>query len=359
MMIGKVGVLGAGTMGAGIAQLCLQKKIPVILYDACAEPLCASAGRIKEGLLNAAAKNRISQESAEWGAQNVVYAKSLNELSSCDLVVEAIIEDLPAKVKILSEIEKLCPQAILATNTSSFLVSKVGEGLKKPGRFLGLHFFNPPVAMKLVEMIRAPKTDADVFEEAKKFVEESLQKTAVAVKDTPGFVVNRVMRPYYLESQRAVLGGAGISELDLAARIIGGVPMGPFELMDLIGLDINLAITKTIYEALNCPERLKPQPIQEHLVSLGHNGRKSGKGFYLYKDGKLIGENPEVAVAAPGDGDFSDGEAWEMVIQAVIEEAEMVLKEGIASREDIDRAIILAMNFPQGPLEWKKNVNPL
>ncbi len=353
-MIKKIGVLGAGTMGSGIAQLCLQRGFPVFIYDALPEALCSASGRIRQNLENAAAKNKITSETLKFALQNIVYAKDIKEFEGFHLIIEAVTEDLAVKKNILARVEQICPQAILATNTSSFLVSSVGEGLKTPSRFLGLHFFNPPVAMKLVEMIHAPKTDTDVFQEAKKFIEESLQKTAVAVKDTPGFIVNRVMRPYYLESQRAVLGGAGISELDQAARIIGGVPMGPFELMDLIGLDVNLAITKTIYEALKKPERFKPQPIQEHLVALGHNGRKSGQGFYLYKDGKSIGENPEVAVAAPGGGDFPEGEAWEMVIQAVIEEAKLALKEGIASREDIDQAIVLAMNFPRGPLSWQK-----
>ncbi len=352
-MIKKVGVLGAGTMGSGIAQLCLQRGFPVLIYDAVPEALCSAAGKIRQNLENAAAKNRITSEALQFAIQNVIYAKDLKEFVGLDLVIEAVTEDLAIKKNILAQVEEICPQAILATNTSSFLVSNVGEELKDPGRFLGLHFFNPPVAMKLVEMIRAPKTDAAIFEEAKKFIDESLQKTAVAVKDTPGFIVNRVMRPYYLESQRAVLAGAGISELDSAAREIGKVPMGPFELMDLIGLDVNLAITKTIYEAFKRPERFKPQPIQEHLVSLGHNGRKSGQGFYLYQDGKCVGENPEVAVVAAGDGDLSDLEAWECVINAVTQEAELAFKEGVATKEDIDRAITLAMNFPRGPFSWK------
>ena len=256
-MIKKIGVLGAGTMGSGIAQLCLQRGFPVFIYDALPEALCSASGRIRQNLENAAAKNKITSETLEFALQNIVYAKDIKEFEGFHLIIEAVTEDLAVKKNILARVEQICPQAILATNTSSFLVSSVGEGLKTPGRFLGLHFFNPPVAMKLVEMIHAPKTEASVFEEARKFIEESLQKTAVAVKDTPGFIVNRVMRPYYLESQRAVLGGAGISELDQAARIIGGVPMGPFELMDLIGLDVNLAITKTIYEALKKPERFR------------------------------------------------------------------------------------------------------
>ncbi len=341
-------------MGAGIAQLCLQRGFSVILYDSVPDALCSAAGRINQGLQDAASKNRISPEALELALKNGVYAKNLKELESADLVIEAVSENLEIKGALFKEISALLPSAVIATNTSSLSVSSVADFALSPERVLGIHFFNPPVATKLIEMVRAPKTGDSAYQAAWDFVKEGLGRTPIAVKDTPGFVVNRVMRPYYLESQRVVLEGAGISELDQAARMIGGVPMGPFELMDLIGLDVNLAITKTIYEALKRPERLKPQPIQEHLVSLGHNGRKSGKGFYLYKDGKSIGENPEVAVAAPGDGDFSDGEAWEMVIQAVIEEAELALKEGIASREDIDQAIILAMNFPRGPLSWQK-----
>jgi 3-hydroxybutyryl-CoA dehydrogenase len=340
-------------MGAGIAQLCLQRGFQVILYDSAPEALRSAAGKIRQGLENAVAKNRISQETLELALKNGVCAKSLKELETSDLVIEAVSENLEVKGALFKEISALLPSAVIATNTSSLSVSSVAEFARSPERVLGIHFFNPPVATKLIEMVKAPKTSDGAYQAAWDFVKAGLGRTPIAVKDTPGFVVNRVMRPYYLESQRAVLCGAGISELDIAARETGGVPMGPFELMDLIGLDINLAITKTIYEALNRPERFKPQPIQEHLVSLGYNGRKSGKGFYLYEGEKRVGENPEVAVAAPGLSDLSDGEAWEMVIQAVIKEAEMALKEGIASREDIDLAITLAMNFPRGPFSWK------
>ncbi len=358
-MIERVGILGAGTMGAGIAQLCLQNEFPVALWDVFPESLCAGAGRIREGLLNAAAKNRISQERAEWGNQNIVYAKSLGELSSCDLIIEAIIEDLPVKVKILSEIEKVCPQAIWATNTSSFLVSNVGQGLKTPGRFLGLHFFNPPVAMKLVEMIRAPQTQEEVFKTAKDFIEEGLKRRAVSVQDTPGFIVNRVMRPYYLESQREVLSGAELLEIDRVAREIGRVPMGPFELMDLIGLDVNLSITKSIYEALGRPARFQPQPIQERLVALKQLGKKSGRGFYIYESGKIIAVNP-MALEMRGTANVTAEKSWNKIAQALIGEAELAFKEKIASQEDIDLAIRLAMNFPRGPFEWKKeNASPL
>ena len=194
-MIKKIGVLGAGTMGAGIAQMCLQRGFPVLIYDALPEALCLAAGKIRQNLENAAAKNKITPEALNFALQNAVYAKDLKEFEGLNLIIEAVTEDLAIKKNILAQVEQICPQAIFATNTSSFLVSNVGEGLKNPGRFLGLHFFNPPVAMKLVEMIRAPQTDADVFQEAKKFIEESLQKKAVAVKDTPGFIVNRVMRP--------------------------------------------------------------------------------------------------------------------------------------------------------------------
>ncbi len=358
-MIRKVGILGAGTMGAGIAQLCLQNKFPVVLYDAVPESLCAAAGRIKEGLLNAAAKNRISRETAEWGNQNIIYAKGLDLFSSCDLVVEAIIEDLPAKIKILADIEKICPQGVLATNTSSFLVSKVGEGLKNPGRFLGLHFFNPPVAMKLVEMIRTPQTKEKILKQARDFIEEGLKRRPVSVLDTPGFIVNRVMRPYYLESQRAVLEGADFLEIDKAARELGHVPMGPFELMDLIGLDVNLAITKSIYDALGRLTRFQPQPIQERLVALNQLGKKTGRGFYLYEAGKIIAVNP-TALEMQGKNKISAQNSWNKIVQSLIREAELVFQEKIASQEDIDLAIRLAMNFPQGPFEWKKeNESPL
>lgn len=339
-------------MGTGIAQLCLQRGFPVVIYDAFPGALISGEAKLKKNIEEARSRGRISEDALKAAIQNLKVAMGLEDLANADILIEAVSEDLKIKGALFGGVSESSPRAILATNTSSLPVEAIARYAKNPERVLGLHFFNPPVATKLVEIVRTPRTDAKVLELAWDFVQNGLGKTPIAVLDTPGFVVNRVMRPYYLESQSALLKGARISELDRAAREIGGVPMGPFELMDWIGLDVNLAITQTIYAALGRPERLKPRKIQEKLVELGQWGRKSGKGFYLYQDNRATGENPEAKAFSPRV-DFSAAQAWEDLIGAVIEEAKLALKEGVAGKDDIDWAIKLAMNFPRGPFSWQ------
>lgn len=338
-------------MGAGIAQLCLQKGLKVSLYDESPEASCKAAGRIKKGMEDAAARGKIAAADIEKVLESVSYAKSLEGLGAEEIIIEAIAEHLPAKKSLFDRLSRISPGAILATNTSSLSVASIAEEAADPERVLGLHFFNPPVATKLVEIVRAPRTSGEVFKKAQDFV-LALGKTPIQAKDKPGFIVNRVMRPYYLACQRLVSKRCPPAILDRAAREWGEVPMGPFELMDLIGLDVNLAITKVIYDSLGRPERLKPQPLQETLVAQGHFGRKAGKGFYLYADGKIAGENPE-ALAHLSELGPPPEEAWDKTIGAVILEAQLAHDTGIASREDIDTAIKLAMNFPKGPFEWR------
>ncbi len=347
----RVGIVGAGVMGAGIAQLCLQKGFKVSLYDESPEASCKAAGRIKKGIEDAATRGKIASGEIERALNSISYAKSLEELSGAELVIEAIAEDLPAKKSLFERLGRIVPSSMLATNTSSLSVAEIAAGAASPERVLGLHFFNPPVATKLVEVIRAPRTSGEVFKAARDFV-AALGKTPIQAKDKPGFIVNRVMRPYYLACQRLVSKRCPPALLDRMARELGEVPMGPFELMDLIGLDVNLAITKVIYESLGRPERLKPQPLQEALVAQGHWGRKTGRGFYLYADGKRMGENPE-ALSRLSELGPPPEEAWEKTIGAVVLEAQLAHDTGIASREDIDVAIKLAMNFPKGPFEWR------
>lgn len=333
-------------MGCGIAQLCAQHGFAVKISDASASALASLPSKLKEGLDVAVLKGKLTTQQAERAFHSVSPASRLDDLAGADLVIEAASEDLTLKKALFARLAEVCPDAILATNTSSLLVAAIAEGVPAPERVLGLHFFNPPVVMRLVELVRGPATSPEAFRAVWDFALMGLRKTPVDVKDTPGFIVNRVMRPYYLEAQRA---GAGIAELDAAARA-AGVPMGPFELMDLIGLDVNLSITKTLYEAFGRPERFKPEPAQLALVARGQLGRKSGKGFYLYRDGKPNGENPE-ALAPAGT---PAGAAWERVISSVIAEAQRAFDEGVAGKQDIDTAIKLAMNFPRGPFEWRK-----
>lgn len=352
-MIQRVAVVGAGTMGAGIAQLCAQAGFSVKVHDPLPAALAALPGHLKKSLDAAVLKGRLSTQQAERSFHSVSAVPVLDDLAGADLVIEAAPENLALKQDLFERLSAICPEALLATNTSSLSVARIMERASAPERTLGVHFFNPPVAMKLVEMIRTEATSPDAFRAAWEFVLMGLRRTPVDVKDVPGFIVNRVMRPYYVAAQRLAGAAAPLSAIDDAARALGGVPMGPFELMDLIGLDTNLAITTAMYEALGRPERFAPPALQTALVAAGMTGRKAGKGFYLYADGRKTGENPEAAARAAGAGAASPEEAWRSLRGAIVAEAERVEAEGTAGRPDIDTAIKLAMNFPRGPFEWR------
>ena len=355
-MIQRVAVVGAGTMGLGIAQLCAQSGFGVKVHDPSPVALGALPGRLKKSLDAAVLKGKLGTQQAERAFHGVSAAAGIEDLAGAEMVIEAAPEDLALKREIFEKLSRLCPDAVLATNTSSLSVAAIMERAVCPERTLGTHFFNPPVAMKLVEMIRTDKTSSETFREAFDFVLMGLKRTPVDVKDVPGFIVNRVMRPYYVTSQSLAGGAASFKSIDEACRELGGVPMGPFELMDLIGLDTNLEITRSIYEALGRPERFAPPALQRSLVERGMNGRKSGKGFYLYGGVKPAVENPD-ALALRGAGGASGAQAWASLRAALIAEAERVVDEATASACDVDVAIKLAMNFPKGPFEWRKE-NP-
>jgi 3-hydroxybutyryl-CoA dehydrogenase len=351
-VIARVGVVGAGTMGVGIAQLCAQSGFSVKIHDPVPAALAALPKRLRDALDVAVLKGRLSTQQADRAFHGVSPAAGLADLAGADLIVEAVPEDLALKQEMFERLSTLVPDAVLATNTSSLSVKDVMARVSRPERALGMHFFNPPVAMRLVELVRAPFTDPEVFSGVWEFALAGLRRTPVDVKDVPGFIVNRVMRPYYVSAQRLVGPGAPVEGIDAACRARGGVPMGPFELMDLIGLDTNLAITKSIYAALGRPERFAPPALQQALVDRGAIGRKAGRGFYLYADGKRSGGNPDAAAAAGGAA--SADAAWDALRAALIAEAELVVAEGTASASDVDVAVKLAMNFPKGPFEWRK-----
>ena len=350
-MIQRIAVVGAGTMGAGIAQLCAQAGFAVKVHDPLAAALEALPKKLRAAFDAAVLKGKLTTQQADRAYHSISPATALEDLAGADLVIEAAPEDLKLKRDLFARLDAICPDAILATNTSSLSVTAISEAVRTPHRLLGIHFFNPPVATKLIELVRAPKTSPEVFQAAWEFALMGLRKTPVDVRDTPGFIVNRVMRPYYLESQRCA--GAGFAGLDRCAREQGGVPMGPFELMDLIGLDVNLAITKSIHEACGRPPRFAPEPLQQKLVDLGDVGRKAGRGFYLYKEGKPAGENPQAAALVGDTAALSPQAGWRRVIGAVIAEAVLAQSEGVAGAQDIDTAIKLAMNFPKGPFQWR------
>ncbi len=279
----KVGILGAGTMGSGIACVAALAGFDVTVYDSLPDALAQTPKRIGEELRRGISKERISPQDADAALQRVQYSPSLEAYGRCELVIEAIVEDLQEKKSLFAELDRVCTDpTIFATNTSSLPVTAIAGATSRPESFLGLHFFNPPTVMKLVEVVRGHFTSDAALAAGTSFV-TAIGKTPIVARDTPGFIVNRCARPFYLEALRIL--GEGISsveEIDRIVRLEGGFRMGPFELMDLIGLDVNLAVTKSIYEQTFHEPRYRPHTIQQSMVNAGRLGRKSHKGFYDY-----------------------------------------------------------------------------
>jgi 3-hydroxybutyryl-CoA dehydrogenase len=278
--IKKVGVIGAGSMGQGIAQVCANSGFEVFLHDADVKAIEKGIQSIEKNFDQAIAKAKSTEEKKKKALQHII--PSSFEMLKADLVIEAVVEKLEVKQEIFSELEKINgPDVIFATNTSSLSVSKIGSVLDNPNRFLGLHFFNPAHLMKLVEIVSGEKTDGDLIRLMVDFV-KGIEKIPVVVKDSPGFIVNRVARHYYLESLHMLEEGAvDVGTIDALLRS-SGFKLGAFELMDLIGNDVNLEVSKLMYEAFNKVPRFRPNQIQEAKVQSGQLGRKTGKGYYDY-----------------------------------------------------------------------------
>lgn len=286
--IKKIAVLGSGTMGQGIAQACAAAGYAVLLYDIQAALLKTAISALRTQLDSLVEKEKLSAIQAQEVLARITPVSDFRQLQ-VDLVIEAIIENLEVKQKIFQEIEKLNDNnCILLTNTSSLAVTRIGAVLKHPSRFAGLHFFNPAPVMKLVEIIRGGSTSDATLDLVKEF-SKRLNKQYVVAQDSPGFIVNRVARHFYLESLR--LAEEQVADFKTIDDLLKdtGFKMGPFELMDLIGVDVNLSVTQSIYEAFYQEAKFRPSRIQQQKVDAGHLGRKSGRGFYAYglKGGKV------------------------------------------------------------------------
>ena len=288
----RIAVLGAGAMGSGIGQVAAMAGHEVILYDTRADAKVQARDSILQSLNKLAGKSIITDQDAKAIFGRIYFADALDTIANTDLVIEAVIEDEKIKKELLRSAETLIDEkAIIATNTSSLSVTGLAADLKHPDRFIGIHFFNPPVLMKLVEVTPALQTSHEVLEVVKDLI-GTWNKTVVIAKDTPGFIVNRIARPYYSEALRiAEEGIASPSEIDHAMKTLGGFKMGPFELMDFIGHDINEAVTRSVWTAMHYEPRYKPSHLQASLVKAGWLGRKTGRGFYHYVNGQLQLEN--------------------------------------------------------------------
>lgn len=340
----KVAVIGAGTMGSGIAQVAAQAGHPLVLFDTRSEAVDKALTGLRMTLDKLVEKGKLSAGQADGIHGRITPASDLKDLTGSGLVIEAIIEDLGIKKKLFADLEGLLSaDAVLATNTSSLSVTAIAGGLMHPERMVGLHFFNPAPLLPLVEVVPGLATDAALAPRMTDLM-QAWGKTPVVCKDTPGFIVNRVARPFYGEAIRIYEEGiADMPTIDAAMKC-AGFRMGPFELMDLIGNDINFTVTKTVWEAFFFDQRYKPSFTQQRQVESGRLGRKSGRGYYRYADGAMPSfPVVEEAVAAP---------IVERVLAMLINEAADAVFWQVASATDIDLAMTKGVNYPKGLLAW-------
>ncbi len=286
MAIEKVGVVGCGLMGSGITQVCAQAGCSVLMREVSPELVEKGLRGIEKNLARMVEKGTLSAAERERALTRLLGTTRLDELKDCDLVIEAIVEQLPAKKELFSSLDSICgPQTIFASNTSSISITEMASATKRPSRFLGLHFFNPVPVMKLVEVIRTIATDAAVFDEMVEFGKR-LGKTPVCTSDRPGFIVNRLLVPYLLDAVRALEEGvASIVDVDQSMKLGCGHPMGPLTLLDFVGLDTTYYIANVMFDEFK-ERRFAPPPLLKRMVLAGWNGRKAGRGFYDYSDPK-------------------------------------------------------------------------
>ena len=344
----KVSVIGAGTMGAGIAQIAATKGHEVCLYDSFDGAVETAENKLKKILDRLVEKERISSKENEAILEKINFSNSLENIKGSELVVEAIIEDLGTKQKVFTEIENLVDDnCIIASNTSSLSIASIASSCKKAERVVGIHFFNPAPLMPLVEIIPAVQTSEETLNKAKSII-DSWEKLTVIAKDTPGFIVNRVARPFYGEAIRIYEEGvADFSTIDWVMREIGGFRMGPFELMDYIGNDINYSVTETVFAAFYFDQRYKPSFTQKRMKEAGYLGRKSGRGYYDYSSENKPKPNQ--------DRELGKKILWR-ILSMLINEAADALFLKISSREDIDLAMTKGVNYPKGLLAWADEI---
>lgn len=340
-----IGVIGSGAMGSGIAQVAATAGHQVCVYDNNQAALNKAGAGLRASLQKLVEKQKISAGQQEAILSNIRFVPALQELSGCSLIIEAIVENLDIKRSLFAELEKLVSaDCVLASNTSSLSITSIASACSHPSRVMGIHFFNPATLMPLVEIIPGIASRADLVTAAKELI-DAWGKTTVLAKDTPGFIVNRVARPFYSEALRIFEEGiADMPTIDWAMKEIGGFKMGPFELMDLIGHDVNYIVTETVWKQFYYDPRFKPALSQKRLLEAGFLGRKSRRGFYDYADGAV---QPEAT---------KDPVAGERIVKRIVvmlmNEAADTLYHQIASAADIDLAMTRGVNYPKGLLKW-------
>ncbi|MEM1219719.1 MAG: 3-hydroxyacyl-CoA dehydrogenase NAD-binding domain-containing protein [Bacteroidota bacterium] len=344
-----IGVLGSGSMGSGIAQVAATAGHAVAIYDNNKAALERAEQKLEKILNRLVEKERITAEEKTSIMGRITFVDSMYAYKDADLVIEAIVENMDIKKGVFEQLEDIVkPTCILATNTSSLSVSGIASACKQAQRVLGIHFFNPAPLMKLVEIIPALQSDPKIVEQATDLI-KSWGKTTVLAKDTPGFIVNRVARPFYGEALQIYEEGiADFATIDWALKELGGFRMGPFTLMDYIGNDVNFAVTSSVFASFFYDPRYRPSQTQRLLSEAGYLGRKSGQGYYEYGEG--------AAEPQPNTDPILGKQIVDRVVVMLINEAADALYLKIANREDIDLAMTTGVNYPKGLLAWADEI---
>lgn len=344
-----VGIIGAGTMGIGIAQVAATNGCKVWVYDANAKQVETATVGLEKTLTKLVDKQKISAEKMTEILTNISIATELKDFKDCELVIEAIIENKEIKTKVFTELEKhVSESCVIGSNTSSISITSLGAELQKPERFIGIHFFNPAPLMPLVEVIPSLLTEKSLAEKIYNLMKD-WGKIPVIAKDIPGFIVNRIARPYYGEGLRIVEENiATVEQVDDAMKIIGNFKMGPFELMDLIGVDVNFSVTKTVYNEYFYDPKYKPSLLQQRMSEAKLHGRKTGKGFYDYS------EDAVKPVAQKDEALYQ--QIFLRIISMLINEAVEAKRLGVANDEDLELAMQKGVNYPKGLLAWGKEI---
>lgn len=344
-----IGIVGSGAMGSGIAQVAATAGHKTIVYDTNSAALEKAKLSLTNSLNKLVEKQKITAEKAQSILSLTTYSNQIQDFKSCDLVIEAIVENSEVKQTVFKELENITSaKCVLASNTSSLSITSIASACQKPEKVIGIHFFNPATLMPLVEIIPGVATDLEIAKQCQELI-NSWGKVTVMAKDTPGFIVNRVARPFYSEALRIYDEQiADIATIDWAMREFGGFKMGPFELMDLIGHDVNYVVTETVWKQFYYDPRFKPSLTQKRLLEAKFLGKKTLRGFYDYREGVILPE--------PKKDDVLAKYIVNRIICLLINEAIDTNYLGIASVKDIDLAMTKGVNYPKGLLAWGEEI---
>ncbi len=344
-----IGIVGSGAMGSGIAQVAATAGHPTIVYDTNSAALEKAKTNLTNSLQKLVEKEKISSDKAQSILKLTSYSSSIQDFKSCDLIIEAIVENIDVKQSVFKELESISSNTcVLASNTSSLSITSIASACNNPEKVMGIHFFNPATLMPLVEIIPGIATDMVIANHCQALI-NSWGKVTVMTKDTPGFIVNRVARPFYSEALRIYDEQiADMATIDWAMKEIGGFRMGPFELMDLIGHDVNYVVTETVWKQFYYDPRFKPSLTQKRLLEAKFLGKKTNRGFYDYRDGATLPE--------PNKDETLGKYIVNRVLCMLINEACDTKYLGIASAADIDLAMTKGVNYPKGLLKWADEI---